>query len=288
MSLKNLSGTYKSKNSLFILFILFSFLLAGCGEVEEVTGEEKSPQVAAAVPAPPSEQPKAELSPMDEVLYNFVGEVEQLPEASPKQASSLSPTQLAEYEKQINELRTENTDLKQKVVKFEQENRGINARIAEIEAKYATEKMRADKADELTKLGPQLPKVVEEQPDEPVVSSYDEALKAYRAKNFAEAAKRFKAVAASTSNSKERIRARYWLGESYYAQRKYKSALPLFQEVLKAKGSEKKADAQYMLAQTYDRLGNKARAKSEYEKVVKKYPMSRNVKKAKKRWAQLK
>ena len=53
------------------------------------------------------------------------------------------------------------------------------------------------------------------------------------------------------------------------------------------KNSEKKADAQFMIAQTYERLGDKIKAKAAYEKVVKDYPMSKNVKRAKARWANL-
>ena len=72
-----------------------------------------------------------------------------------------------------------------------------------------------------------------------------------------------------------------------FDQKKYKEALPLFQETLKLKNSEKKADAQFMIAQTYERLGDKVKAKAAYEKVVKDYPMSKNVKRAKARWANL-
>ena len=42
-----------------------------------------------------------------------------------------------------------------------------------------------------------------------------------------------------------------------------------------------------MIAQTYERLGDKIKAKAAYEKVVKDYPMSKNVKRAKARWANL-
>jgi tol-pal system protein YbgF len=234
------------------------------------------------------EKPKEE-DPMVEVLRNFVGDVEQLPEVSTQSTPSVSPTQLAQYEKQIEELRTENTDLKQKVVKFEQENRGTNARIAEIEAKYATEKLRADKADELTKGAPQLPKVVEEQPAEPATSgsSYADVKKVFDQKKYNDAIKGFKAIINSDASDRDKNLSRYWLGESYFAKKKYKEALPLFQETLKYKASSKKADAQYMIAQSYDRLGSKAKAKAAYEKVVKNYPMSKNVKKAKARWAKL-
>jgi tol-pal system protein YbgF len=118
-------------------------------------------------------------------------------------------------------------------------------------------------------------------------AAYDAALKAFNARKYDVAANGFKGVVENGSNADVTSRAKYWLGESYFAQKKYKEALPLFQETLKHKNSEKKADAQFMIAQTYERLGDKAKAKAAYEKVVKDYPMSKNVKRAKARWANL-
>ena len=42
-----------------------------------------------------------------------------------------------------------------------------------------------------------------------------------------------------------------------------------------------------MIARSYENLGSKAKAKAAYEKVVKNYPMSKNVKAAKAHWAKL-
>jgi tol-pal system protein YbgF len=227
---------------------------------------------------------------MDQALTNFIGADTEKAAPAPKPAE-VAPAQLAQYEKQIEDLRTENTGLKQRIVKLEQENRGINARISEAEAKYSAEKLRADKAEEAARAAAQAPKVEEK----PVVgltgsgatTTYDAALKAFNGRKYDVAAKGFKAIVDGGGNADLVNRAKYWLGESYFAEKKYKEALPLFQETLKMKNSEKKADAQFMLAQTYERLGDKAKAKAAYEKVVKDYPMSKNVKRAKARWANL-
>jgi TolA-binding protein len=111
-------------------------------------------------------------------------------------------------------------------------------------------------------------------------------MKAFKARKYDRAAKGFEAIGRGTNDDLAK-RATYWLGETYFAQKKYAEALPLFQETLKFKNSEKKADAQYMIARSYENLGSKAKAKAAYEKVVKNYPMSKNVKVAKARWAKL-
>lgn len=292
MSLKNVSSLKSSLgHTLFIFLTLVAFLLVGCGGSEVATTETPNLQETAKPLGTAEQEKPKEVKPMDQALTNFIGvDTEKVVEA-PKPAA-IAPAQLAQYEKQIEDLRTENTGLKQKTVKLEQENRGINARISEVEAKYAAEKLRADKAEESAKNAVQMPKVAEEKP-EPVnsasgsTSSYDAALKAFNARKYDVAAKGFKAVIEGGSNAEITGRAKYWLGESYFAQKKYKEALPLFQESIKLKNSEKKADAQFMIAQTYEHLGDKVKAKAAYEKVVKDYPMSKNVKRAKARWANL-
>jgi tol-pal system protein YbgF len=292
MSLKNVGGLNSGlRHMLFVFLTLVAFLLVGCGGSEEVTTETPNSQEAAKPLGTAEQEKPKEVKPMDQALTNFIGADTEKVVTAPKPAA-IEPAQLAQYEKQIEDLRTENTGLKQKNVKLEQENRGINARISEAEAKYAAEKLRADKAEELAKNAVQTPKVIEEKPAEEMTASgsssaYDAALKAFNARKYDLAAKGFKAVVESGSSAAVTGRAKYWLGESYFAQKKYKDALPLFQETLKLKNSEKKADAQFMIAQTYERLGDKVKAKAAYEKVVKDYPMSKNVKRAKARWANL-
>jgi TolA-binding protein len=286
MSLKNVGGLNSGlRHTWFVFLSLVAFLLIGCGGSEEATMETPNPQDATKPLGTVEQEKPKEVKPMEQALTNFIGvDTEKVVEA-PKPAV-VAPAQLSQYEKQIEDLRTENTGLKQKIVKLEQENRGINARISEVEAKSAAEKLRADKAEELAKNAVQAPKVAEEKPGPVSASTYDDALKAFNSRKYAAAAKGFEAIGRGTNGDLAK-RATYWLGETYFAQKKYNEALPLFQETLKFKNSEKKADAQFMIGQTYERLGNKVKAKAAYEKVVKDYPMSKNVKRAKARWAKL-
>lgn len=289
MSIVNLRSVMK--HILIVSIILTAFLLNGCGASEEATMEETTsaePTQAEATPAPTKEKPK----PMDQALTSFIGEDTEKPVETVK--PSPPTNQLAQYEKQIDDLRIENTSLKQRIVKLEQENRSINNRMNEVEAKYSVEKLRADRAEEMLKSSPA---VASAEPAKPVVRTkprpttssyvYEDALKAFNARKYDEAFDGFQSIADAGGDDELTIRAKYWLGETYFAKKKYKEALPLFQEALKNPKSEKKADAQFMIAQTYERLGNNAKAKEAYEKVVKEFPMSKNVKRAKERWAKL-
>jgi TolA-binding protein len=289
MGLKKLIGSsFLRSHSWFIILVLFTFLLIGCGESEEATKEESQAQGVKPEATGEQQKPKEE-NQSDQALTSFIG-ADTEPAEAPPPPPAVSPTQLAQYEKQIEDLRTENTSLKQNIVKLEQENRSINARMTEVDAKYAAEKHRADSVEVLIKTSA-LPPVVEVSPNEEGTlpasqSTYENALKAFKAGKYNIAAKGFEAIGRSKNDDLAK-RATYWLGETYFAQKKYKEALPLFQETLKFKNSEKKADAQFMIARSYENLGSKAKAKAAYEKVVKNYPMSKNVKVSKARWAKL-
>ena len=77
------------------------------------------------------------------------------------------------------------------------------------------------------------------------------------------------------------------MGEANFGKKNYEEAIKHFQLVFQYQRSEKLADAHFMMAQCYERLGRKTTAKEEYEKVVKDFPTSRLVQKAKDRWARL-
>ena len=279
MGLKNLtSSTSLRRHSWFIILVLFTFLLIGCGESQEATKEESQAQGVKPAATSEKQKPKEE-NQSDQALTSFIG-ADTEPAETPPSAPAVSPTQLSQYEKQIEDLRTENTSLKQNIVKLEQENRSINARMTEADAKYAAAITASDSASRRVEARP---KLADEEVSE---STYDNAMKAFRARKYESAARGFEAIGRGSNDELAR-RATYWLGETYYAQKKYKDALPLFQETLNFKNSEKKADAQFMIARTYENLGSKAKAKAAYEKVVKNYPMSKNVKAAKARWAKL-
>lgn len=281
---------------LISLFVV-AFIVGGCGGSEEATQEQK-PEEGQKLGEQPQqqaqEQPKEE-KPYDQALTSFIG-ADKKAEEKPAEKPAVQPTPLGQYEKQIEDLRTENTSLKQKMVKLEQDNRTLTARLTDTETKLAVEKDRADRAEEAAKgvvaAAPTGPTRGEMKPDEastqPMsLSSYEDALKAFNSKKYDDAMKGFQGMLDGGVSDDLADNCKYWLGESNYAKRRYKDAMASFESVFKYKNSEKKADAQFMIAQCYERLGNKVKAKEAYEKVVKDYPMSRNVKKSKERWAKL-
>jgi tol-pal system protein YbgF len=185
---------------------------------------------------------------------------------------------ISDYEKQVEELRTENTTLRQRMVKLEQDNKTLEARLSESEVKVMMERERADKAEaELAAM-----KTPPARTPSTSKGGYDEALGAAFAKRYDEAIAKFEALLGTIGDGFA-DNCHYWIGECQYARKRYQEAIKHFEMVMNYARSEKLADAHFMMAQSYERLGDKAKAKEHYQKVVKNYPTSPHVALAKQR-----
>jgi len=289
MSLVSYRKVLSLKNYLIVTFFVTGFSLTGCGGSEEATQTEGQPEEQKL-----GEQKKDE-NPYGQALTSFVAEEKKQEPAQAEQKPVEALPASVSYEKQIEELRTENTSLKQRIVKLEQDNRTMNARLADTEAQVTAEKDRADKAEAMAKSMPvtsSQPTVTSTKGSEVTsspmdISNYEDALKAFNAKKYEDAMKGFDMILGSGIKDDVADNCKYWIGECYFAKKQYANAIKNFEEVMAYKNSEKKADAQFMMAQSLDRLGKKQEAKDAYEKIVKDFPSSKNVQKAKARWARL-
>jgi tol-pal system protein YbgF len=172
-------------------------------------------------------------------------------------------------QKKIDSLEADNINLKQKIVKLEQDNGTLNARIADVEAKLKAELEKAAAVPL------------------PPPATYEGAMKAFSEKKYDDAIQMFEALLTGGIAEDQADNCHYWIGESFFGKKDFKEAIKHFDVVFQYKVSEKKADAEYMLGRSYEATGDKEKAKEAYEKVTKDYPTSDKVKKAKERWARL-
>jgi len=274
------------RSALFAFTILAFFALSGCGGSEETAQGEQSAAGG----------DSTEAKPYDQALTSFVGEkkVDSTAVTETKPAAQQTST-ADDIQKQMDALKTDNTDLRQKNLKLEDDVQKLTARLNDAESKYATEKDRADKAEEALKTAAAQP-MAETKKTEAVetamkseipMAEYEEALGAFKSKKYDDAATAFQKMLDENVPDEIADNCHYWIGESKYAKKKFREAIGQFDTVMTYKRSEKKGDAQFMLAQCYERLGEKAKAKEAFEKVVKDFPMNSHVKRAKERWAKL-
>lgn len=178
-------------------------------------------------------------------------------------------------QRKVDSLETINVTLNQKLVKYEQDNNTLNARLNDVEAKLKAE---LDRAAAAAKPPP---------PPPAPTATYDGAQKAFAEKKYDDAIQMFQALLDGGIPEDLADNCHYWLGESYFGKKDFREAVKHFEMVFQYKTSEKKGDAYFMLGRSYEMLGDKAKAKESYEKVVKDYPTNNNVKKAKEHWGRL-
>ncbi|RPH38134.1 tetratricopeptide repeat protein [bacterium] len=174
-------------------------------------------------------------------------------------APEVSPTARLEY--RIDSLQSENRRMKEQVNAMAAENRSLTAKNAELETKL-TEAAASPAPAEPASGGTSVD----------ATSEYSAALSEYKKRDFAAAIQGFESLLNASVSDELADNCHYWLGESYYGLRKYSEAIKHFNEVLGYQKSEKKADAQLMIGNSYAAMGQKDAARKAYDKVVSSYP----------------
>ncbi len=187
-------------------------------------------------------------------------------------AQATSPTARLEY--RIDSLQTENRRMKEQVNAMAAENRSLTAKNAELETKLT--ESAANPA----------PAAAAPATSADPTAEYSAALSAFRKHDFNTAIQGFESLLNASVDESLADNCHYWMGESYYGQKKYSEAVKEFNEVLGYKKSEKKADALLMMGNAYAMMGQKDEARKAYDKVASTYPVQ--AKKAQEKLARLK
>ena len=278
-----------------------ALILSGCGSSEEMAAEDEGfaeEPLAEEQKAPPQEEEKKEESADQQALTSFLGAAPKKEEPKQEPVVQQEAPPPAPVTTPAEDVKTENTSLKQKVVKLEQDVRTLNARISDTESKYMAEKERADKAEEAAKIAAQSAVISARggliEAEEPVtptseasMGAYDRALSQFKGRKYDDAIGTLEGLLGSGVSKNLEDNCHYWIGESNFGKKNFQEAMKHFEMVFGYAKSEKLADANFMIGQCYERTGDKAKAKESYEKVVKDFPMSSLVQRAKGRMARL-
>lgn len=192
-----------------------------------------------------------------------------------EEAMNALSLQLGTATKQVDSLRAANDSLNARLYRLVQENLRAGAHAAELETQLADLKQKPAVAQPAS--------TTAANPEE----AYQQALDAYRLHEYGEAFNGFQAALAGGIAEGLQDNCMYWMGECLYGEKKYGEAIGQFRKVFDFPISEKKDDAQMMIGNCYLALGEKDKAKGEYEKLVRVFPASPYVKKAKEKLARL-
>jgi tol-pal system protein YbgF len=195
---------------------------------------------------------------------------------------TVSPTARLEY--RIDSLMNENRRLKEQADAAVGESRRLTARNAELETKMTETP------------APSLGVPVEApaagagaiMPSGDANAAYNAALDLFRQRQYAEAATQFEGLLSSGISDQLAGNCHYWIGESYYALKKYDDAAQHFETVFDYKSTSKKPYAQFMIGNILRTKGDMAGAKEAYQKVATNYPTSDLAEKARANAAKIK
>lgn len=118
--------------------------------------------------------------------------------------------------------------------------------------------------------------------------SYQNALRAFNARNYEKAQQLFSDIVKKFPSGTYTDNCWYWSGECCYAQNDYAKAIAQFAKVFDFKNSSKADDAELKIGMSYMKMGQSALAKTEFKKLIDRYPASEYVPRAQKYLSEIK
>lgn len=261
---------------LFLIIAIFSFTIIGCGGSEEAISEDEMVTDLGIEEESTGEESTEE--PTESVQQEEPVEqpVEQ-PAEQPVQNEGPSTDQL---QTEIDVIKSENMNLKDENSSLQMTNKELAKKISDLEAAnaaLAASPINTQPARTATRIDsrPAPGKSSQEQ-----IRAYESAVSIVRSKNYQGAISELENLLNTGIKDDFADNCHYWIGESKFQMRDFSSAIQHFQQVQNYRYSEKRDDAQLMIAQSYERLGDRQKAREEYQKLVDMYPTSEYVKRA--------
>ena len=184
-----------------------------------------------------------------------------------------------------------NQQLRDQVNALSSENRALTARVSFLEsqltaARGATPATAHEPASQPAAEAPAIQSPTTNSAD--MRTAYETALTTEKNHDFDKAIQQFQDLLNRSIRPDLADNCHYWLGECYYAQKKYDLAAQEFQSVIDMKTSDKTTDAMLMLGNTYSVQGKTADAKKIWNDLINSWPTSPAAGHAKARLASLK
>ena len=266
--------------SLIRLFLIVSFVsigLIGCGGSQDAVSEDELVTDTGVTEDTTNGQASQEQAPAEEKKAPVEQPAQEKP-AQEQPAQQEGPTK-EQLQSDLDALKSENVQLKDENSTLHQTNKDLSNKISDLEAANAALSSAPRKSEPVRASVKHMAMPGTSSPEE--IKAYEGAVNLARNKNFRESMNGMQSLLNSGIKDDYADNCHYWLGECNFQMKDYSKAIEHFEHVLTYKFSEKKDDAQLMIAQSYERLGDKTKAHAEYQKLVDMYPTSEYVKRAK-------
>lgn len=247
---------------------VFSLSYVGCGSSEEAMSEDEmvtdtgfSEEVPAESAEAPAEETPAE-APAESAAPAPEQQVQEQPEGPSKE----------QLQSEIDGLKTENIQLKDQLASTEQNNRDLQAKISDLEA--ANQALKQQQVERPAVVRPARTPAAPGTSSAEEVRAYKASVAKFNAKAYTDAVSEFQTLLNTGIKDDYADNCHYWIGLSYFQLKQYQNALEHLRQVSNYRYSEKKDDAQLIIAQCFERMGEKEKALNEYKKLADQYPTS--------------
>ena len=254
---------------IFVVISLLSIGYIGCGGSEETMAEDEMVTDTGTLEETPQEQPQDTTEQLQPVQEQAVQE----------QPAQEGPTK-EQLQSDLYAMKSENMQLKEENSSLKHNNKEFSTKISDLEAANAA-LASAPKKSEPMKVQKRPAMAGKSSSEE--IRAYESAINIAKSKNYHEAMGELQTLLNTGIKDDYADNCHYWMGECSFQLKEYSQAIQHFQLVQGYKYSEKRDDAQLMIAQSYERLGDRQKANTEYKKLVEMYPTSEYVKRAKAR-----
>ncbi len=254
----------------FILISLLSIGYIGCGGSEEAMSEDEMVTDTGIAEETPQEQATQDST-------NQSAQEQPINEQSTQEQPMQEGPTKEQLQADLDAIKSENVQLKEENSSLHQSNKEFGTKISDLEAANAA-LASSPKRSEPIKIQKRVSIAGKSSSEE--IRAYESAINTAKSRNYRNAMEELQTLLNAGIKDDYADNCHYWMGECNFQLKNYSQAIQHFQLVQGYKFSEKRDDAQLMIAQSYDRLGDKQKAKTEYQKLLDMYPTSEYAKRA--------
>jgi TolA-binding protein len=265
---------------LYTIVALMSAALIGCGGSEEAVAEDELvTDTGITEETPLEETPAEDATPAEEQPAQELPAQEQPAQEQPiqEQTGQQDGPSKEQLQSELDAMKTENMQLKDENASLQQSNRDLTNKVSDLEAANAA-LASAPKRSESVKVVRRPAAPGSSSPED--IRAYEGAVSKTKNRNYRDAIGEFQSLLSGGIKDDYADNCHYWIGESNFQLKEYAQAIKHFQQVQGYKFSEKNDDAQLMIARSYELLGDRTKARAEYQKLVDMYPTSEYVRRA--------
>lgn len=259
----------------FILAALFSVAYIGCGGSQDAVQEDELVTDTGVQEEAPAEETPAQdtTTPAEQAPVQEQQAAPQQEQTTPQEGPSKEQMQ-----SELDAMKTENMQLKDENSALQQSNRDLTTKVSDLEAANAALASSPRKSEPVKPIRRTVSAPGTSSAQE--ISAYENAVEMTKNRNYRGAIDQLQTLLNNGIKDDYADNCHYWLGESNFHLKAYADAIKHFQQVQNYKFSEKADDAQLMIARSYELLGDRAKARAEYQKLVDQFPTSEYVKRA--------